>query len=157
MKITVLVIGLLVALGSVSHAQKKMSCGQMMATRAAQPKKLAELMTIAVEGTEAHAKVLLAVKGDAKAQAEAKALGKVAKGYKALGAAAAKLAADMEAMKDLESSPEAEKTGDMAKMMEMMTKQIVIMKELGKLMTDDAKKGEQMMKAAKAAAKKAKK
>jgi hypothetical protein len=157
-----LILTLVFAFGGISYAQKgkaapkkEMSCGEMMAAKAALPKKLAELMAVAFEGLDAHVKLLAAAKGDAKAQAEAKALAKVAKGHKAMGDAATKVAADMEAMKELPSSPEVEKTADMAKMMEGMQKQIALMKELGKMMTDEAKKGEQMMKAAKAAAKKA--
>jgi len=155
MKRTTLVLGLVVAFCTTARAEKpspakgsahEMTCGQMMAAKAALPKKLAELMMEVTEGLEAHAKVMMTAKKDAIARAEAKALLKIARAQKALGQKAAKLAADMEALKDLPSSPEAEKTVDMTKMSEMAEKQLRLQREFGKMLLDDAQQAEKMLK-----------
>jgi hypothetical protein len=121
----------------------KMTCGQMMASKAALPSKMAELMTAVADSVEAHAK--WTGTKDKMAKAEHDMLMKVAKDHRAVAKQYTAIAATMTKAKDLQQAPHDPKTADMAKMAELTQKQITLAREMAALMTKDADESEKML------------
>ncbi len=121
-------------------AAPEMTCGQMMAAKAELPAKLAEMITAMNAGMEMHMKAL-----GKDGKAEKAGMMKLVKDHKAMIAAASKTSKDMAAMKDLKACKHDPKVMSDPKMMDGMTKQIALEKELASMMMKDAEAGEKMM------------
>ena len=119
-----------------------MTCGQVMAAKAAMPAKLAEMLTAINDNTAMHAK--WAGTKDKAAKGEHDAMMKVVKDHKAMIAAANKTSKDMAAMKDMPPCKHDMKTMD-PKMMDGMTKALALQKEFAAMLIKDAEMSEKMM------------
>jgi hypothetical protein len=122
------------------------SCGQMIASKAVLPAKMAELMTAVAETMDAHAALMIAGKTKEGAK-EAKGLKKIAADHRALAKAMAKAQASMEAAAKWPNAPHdmATMMGD-AKLMASMQKMLAAEKEMVALMQKDLAEMEAMHK-----------
>lgn len=147
MKILLLVSALVLGTASVASAEDHAghSCGQMVASKAVLPTKMAEVMTAVADMFDAHAAIMLASKNKDGAK-EAAGLKKIAKNHRDLSTAFSKAAAEMSKAATWPNAPHdmAAMKAD-AKLGASMQKMLATHKEMIALMQKEVAEMEAMM------------
>lgn len=140
------------SIGFAAEQAAEKTCGQVLKEKSALPTKFHEFMTALSDMFDGHAQWMEATKTK-EGKAEAKALHKIAKMHRDLGATAKKIATEMASHEDLAAVAHDPKTMD-PKLGEIIAKSAALQKEMANMMLKDVAETEQMMAAMKAPAQK---